>query len=60
MKNPKKTTLTNKDTEVLFQEIKETTNIYKFIEKNSDQLYRPSLADYLLFLLKKNKFLKAN
>ncbi|WZL82999.1 hypothetical protein QBE53_07785 [Vallitaleaceae bacterium 9-2] len=53
MANQKNKQLTNKDTEILFKEIKETSNIYRFIEKNSDQLYRPSLADYLNFLLKK-------
>jgi hypothetical protein len=59
MSNPKKTILTDKDTEVLFEEIKETRNIYTFIENNSEQLYRPSLADYLIFLLNKYNLTKS-
>lgn len=59
MDKQNKQDLTNKDTEILFKEIKETSNIYRFIEKNSSQLYRPSLADYLNFLLKKYKLSKS-
>ncbi len=49
----------SKDTEILFQELKESSNIYHFIKANSKELYHPSLSDYLLFLLKKYNLSKS-
>ncbi len=40
-----------KNTEILLNEIKEATNIYRYLEKNSGQFFRPSFSSYLLQLL---------
>lgn len=44
--------LATKDTELLLQEIKEATNIYSYLQKNTDLQLKPTLAHYIQQLLK--------
>lgn len=41
----------NKDTELLFREINETRDIYRYVTENSDHLLHPSLPEFLEHLL---------
>ncbi len=41
----------NKDTELLFREINETHDIYRYVTENSTHLLHPSLPEYLEHLL---------
>jgi hypothetical protein len=47
-----------KNTEILFQEIKEATNIYSYLKKNTDLHIKPSLASYIQQLLKDKEIKK--
>lgn len=47
-----------KDTQLLLNEIKETSSIYEFLENNSSNLLDRPMGDYLDTLLKKYKMTK--
>lgn len=48
-----------KNTEILFQEIKEATNIYTYLENNSELHLKPSLSNYIQELLKAKQIKKS-
>lgn len=48
-----------KNTEILLQEIKEATNIYSYLKKNTDLHLKPSLASYIQELLKEKAIKKS-
>ena len=48
-----------KNTEILFQEIKEATNIYSFLKNNTDLHLKPTLASYIQQLLKEKDIKKS-